>query len=54
MGIKIKPRRKDWWKSSLWKLEHFDWYLVSLTNQWDIEFKDRKAVKIQARPKKRA
>lgn len=34
-------------------MEGFDWYVRSLTSQWDVQFKERTAVKIQARPKER-
>lgn len=32
----------------------FDCYIISLTSQWDIPFKETKAVKIQDGPEERA
>lgn len=40
--------------SSVGNVALFDCYIISLTSQWGIQFKETKAVKIQDGPEKRA
>lgn len=51
---KIKPGRQGSGDiDSLEKVAFFDWHMISLMSQWDVQPKEIKVVKIQAGPEER-
>lgn len=54
MRTKIKPGRQGSGDiDSLGKVAFFDWHMISLMSQWDVQPKEIKVVKIQAGPEER-